>query len=62
MESGHEIWNLENQEKITHEKVHNLYSSPDITKVIKSRWMTWIGQQKYWKPHGKRPLKRLGQT
>jgi hypothetical protein len=29
--------------KLHNEELHNLYSSPDITKQIKSRRMTWAG-------------------
>jgi hypothetical protein len=51
-------------------ELHNLYSSPDITRQIKSRIMRWAGhvarigegRNVYWvlvgKPEGKRPLGR----
>jgi hypothetical protein len=57
-------------EKIHNEEVHNLYSSPDIIRQIKSRKMKWAGhvtrmgeKRKMYrvlmgKPEGKRPLGR----
>jgi hypothetical protein len=30
--------------KLRNEELHNLYSSPDIIRQIKSRWMRWAGQ------------------
>jgi hypothetical protein len=29
--------------KLNNEKLHNLYSSPSITRIIKSRRMKWAG-------------------
>jgi hypothetical protein len=53
---------------MTNEELHNLYSSPDITRQMKSRRMRWAGhmarmrKEKYnvlvEKPEGKRPLGR----
>jgi hypothetical protein len=48
------------------EKLHNLYSSPNIIKMIKSKRMRWAGQVARMgenrilvgKPEGKRPLGR----
>jgi hypothetical protein len=28
---------------VRNEELHNLYSSPSIIRVIKSRWMRWAG-------------------
>jgi hypothetical protein len=56
--------------KLHNEKLHNLYSSPSIIRMIKSRRMRWSGhvarmakkKNAYWtlvgKPEGKRPLGR----
>jgi hypothetical protein len=56
--------------KLHNEELHNLYSSPDIIKQIKSRRMRWAGhvarmgeETKVYKvlvgkPEGKRPLGR----
>jgi hypothetical protein len=56
--------------KLHIEEVHNLYSSPDIIRQIKSRRMRWAGhvarmgqERKLYKvlvgkPKGKRPLRR----
>jgi hypothetical protein len=33
-----EVWR-----KLHNEEVHNLYSSPDIIRMIKSRWVRWTG-------------------
>jgi hypothetical protein len=56
--------------KLHNEELHNLYSSPDIIKQIKSRRMRWAGhvarvgeERKVYKvlvgkPEGKRPLGR----
>jgi hypothetical protein len=56
--------------KLHNKEVHNLYSSPDIIRQIKSRRMTWAGhvarigeERKLYnvlvgKPEGKRPLGR----
>jgi hypothetical protein len=56
--------------KLHNEELHNLYSSPDIIRQIKSRWMRWAGhvarmgeERKLYKvlvgkPEGKRPLGR----
>jgi hypothetical protein len=29
--------------KLHNEELHNLYSSPSIIRIIKSRWMRWAG-------------------
>jgi hypothetical protein len=56
--------------KLHNEELHNLYSSPDIIRQVKSRRMRWaghvahMGEERivYWvlvgKPEGKRPLGR----
>jgi hypothetical protein len=56
--------------KLHNEEVHNLFSSPDIIRQVKSRRMRWAGQvarmgeeRKMYKdlagkPEGKRPLGR----
>jgi hypothetical protein len=56
--------------KLHNEELHNLYSSPSIIKIIKSRRMRWAGhvagmgeKRKVYrllvgKPEGKRPLGR----
>jgi hypothetical protein len=56
--------------KLHREELHNLYSSPDIIRQVKSRRMRWAGHvarmgeerkvYKVWvgKPKGKRPLGR----
>jgi hypothetical protein len=56
--------------KLHYEKLHNLYSSPDIIRQVKSRRMMWAGhvagmgeERKVYKvlvvkPEGKRPLGR----
>jgi hypothetical protein len=56
--------------KLHSEELHNLYSSPDIIRQVKSRRMRWAGHvarmveernvYKVWvgKPEGKRPLAR----
>jgi hypothetical protein len=56
--------------KLHNEKLLNLYSSPSIIRVIKSRWMRWAGHVARMgekrnayniflgKPEGKRPLGR----
>jgi hypothetical protein len=53
------------------DELHNLYSSPDIVRVIKSRRMRWVGHVACMgkgrgvysilvgRPEGKRPLERL---
>jgi hypothetical protein len=52
------------------DELHNLYSSPDIVRVIKSRRMKWAGHVTFvgegrmfyrvlvGRPEGKRPLRR----
>jgi hypothetical protein len=56
-------------EKFANEEVHNLYSSPNMNRQIKSRRMRWAGhvarmgeersvQGFDGKPEGKRPLGR----
>jgi hypothetical protein len=56
--------------KLHNEELHNLYSSPNITRMIKSRRMRWAGHVARMgetrnaykilvgKPEGKRPLGR----
>jgi hypothetical protein len=56
--------------KLHNEELHNLYSSPDIIRQVKSRRMRWVGhvacmgeERKVYKvlvgkPKGKRPLGR----
>jgi hypothetical protein len=60
----------EGSRKLHNEELHNLYSSPDIIRMIKSRRMSWAGfvarmcekRNAYrilmGKPEGKRPLGR----
>jgi hypothetical protein len=57
--------------KLHNEELHNLYCSPSVIRMIKSRRMRWIGHVARMgtkrnayrflegKPEGKRPLKRL---
>jgi hypothetical protein len=54
--------------KLHNDELHNLYSSPNIVRVIKSRWIRWVGHVAHMgegrgvyrvlvgKPKGKRPL------
>jgi hypothetical protein len=56
--------------KLHNEELHNLCSSPDIVRQVKSRWMRWawhvarMGKERkmyevlVWKPEGRRPLGR----
>ena len=56
--------------RLHNEELNDLYSSPNIVRVIKSRRMRWAGhvarlgeeREVYrvleWKPEGKRPLRR----
>jgi hypothetical protein len=56
--------------KLHNKELHNLYSSPDIIRQVKSRRMRWAGnvarmgeERKVYKvlvekPEGKRPLRR----
>jgi hypothetical protein len=56
--------------KLHNEELHNLYASPDIIRMIKSRSMRWVGHVACMgevrnayktfiaKPGGKRPLER----
>jgi hypothetical protein len=58
--------------KLLNEELHNLYSSPNVIRQMKSRRMRWAGhvarmgeERKVYtvlvgKPEGKRPLGRLG--
>jgi hypothetical protein len=58
------------ERKLNNEELHNLYSSPDIIRQVKSRRMRWAGhvarmgeERKVYKvlvgkPEGKRPLGR----
>jgi hypothetical protein len=57
-------------EKLHNDELHNLYSSADIIRVIKSRGMRWAGHVArmgewrdvyrilVWRPESKRPLER----
>ena len=51
--------------RLHNEELNDLYSSPNIVRVIKSRRMRWDGVWRLWvyrvlvgKPEGKRPLGR----
>jgi hypothetical protein len=56
--------------KLHNEELHNLYASPNIVRMIKSRRMRWVGQVAYMgeirnsykilvgKPEWKRPRRR----
>jgi hypothetical protein len=56
--------------KLHNDELHSLYSSPNIVRVIKSRWMRWVGHVARMgegrgvyrilvgRPEGKRPLGR----
>jgi hypothetical protein len=56
--------------KLHNEELHNFYSSPNIIRMIKARWMRWAGHVARMgatrnayrllvgKPEGKRPLGR----
>jgi hypothetical protein len=56
--------------KLRNEELHNLYSSPNIIRMIKSRWRRWAGNVAgvgakrnaerilVGKPEGKKPLGR----
>jgi hypothetical protein len=56
--------------KLHNKELHDLYSSPSIIRIIKSRWMRWAGHVARMrekrnayrllvgKPEGKRPLGR----
>jgi hypothetical protein len=56
--------------KLNNEELHNLYSSPSIIRIIKSRWKRWAGHVARMgekrnvysllvrKPEGNRPLGR----
>jgi hypothetical protein len=48
--------------KLHNEKLHNMYSSPSIIRMIKSSRMRWAGRNEYrtlvGKPEDKRPLGR----
>jgi hypothetical protein len=59
------------ERKLHNEELHNLYSSPSIIRMIKSRMMRWVGQEAQigrgainisrilvGKPERKRPLGR----
>jgi hypothetical protein len=48
--------------KLHNDELHNLYSSPNIVRVIKSRRMRWAGHvaRMVRRPEGKRPLGSLG--
>jgi hypothetical protein len=61
---------MEEWRKLHSEELHNLYSSPDIIRQVKSRRMMWVGHVTHMgekrkvykvlvgKPEGKRPLGR----
>jgi hypothetical protein len=63
-------FNMRRRESTHNEELHNLYSSPSIIRIIKSRRMRWVGhvarigerRNAYrilvGKPEGKRPLGR----
>jgi hypothetical protein len=56
--------------KLHNEELHGLYSSPSTIRVIKARWMRWVGHVVHMgevrgaynilvgKPEGRRPLGR----
>jgi hypothetical protein len=56
--------------RLHNEELHNLYASPNVVRVIKSRRMRWVGyaarmgqmrsayKMLVGKPEGKRPLER----
>jgi hypothetical protein len=56
--------------KLNNDELHNMYSSPNIVRVIKSRRMEWVGHVArmgdgigvymvlVWRPDGKSPLRR----
>jgi hypothetical protein len=56
--------------KLYNEELHNLYSSPNINRRLKSRMMRWAGHVErmgekrnaymilMWNPVGKRPIRR----
>jgi hypothetical protein len=56
--------------RLHNEELHNLYASIDVIRVIKSRWMKWVGHVARMgemrntynilvrKPEGERPLER----
>jgi hypothetical protein len=46
--------------KLHNEELRDLYSSPSIITIIKSRMMRWAGyvERMVGKPEGKRPLRR----
>jgi hypothetical protein len=44
--------------RLHNEELCNLYNSPNIIGVIKSRRVRWVGQNWAGKPEGKRPLGR----
>jgi hypothetical protein len=54
--------------KLHNKEIHNLYSSPSIIRMIKSRSMKWGGRVAriyrilMGKPEGKRPLRRLDRS
>jgi hypothetical protein len=57
----------ESWRKLHNDELHNLYSSPNIVRVIKSRRVRWVGHvarmgegRCVGSPEGKRPLGRLG--
>jgi hypothetical protein len=39
-----EGWNNRKLEKMHNEEIHNLYSSPNIIRMIRSRKIRWAGQ------------------
>jgi len=63
---------MEGWRRLHNEELRNLYISPNIIRVIKSRWMRWVGNVAsaeemrnahkilVWKLQGKPPLGRHG--
>jgi hypothetical protein len=61
---------MDHGENLLNDELHDLYSSPNIVRVIKSRWMRWAGHVARMgegrgayrvlvgRPEGKRPLGR----
>jgi hypothetical protein len=55
------------EKKLHNEELHDLYCSPNIFRVIKSRGISWAGHVAcmgerrgfWWGTEGKRPLRRL---
>jgi hypothetical protein len=47
-------WVTEEWRKLHNEKLHDLYSSPSIIRIIKSRRMRWAGHVNIWGRRGTR--------